>query len=254
MRRNQWIVMSCSMLVCAVSAVIVWHEGSRAVAQTSSSKSKLKTGISKPKSTAETKDLDSRAEKNLESFVAESLKLAADFEKAGHYQEAQDQLKFVHKLQPDRPGVKEKIEILNESVMDSNKLNFEHEVKENWKKWVLVAKGQPVRVEADGEYTLILNIKTDAKGLPTKSPDSDMAHGVRCGALMGLVVPIAEDGRVKTDKIGEPFEIGNEKDFTPKEDGVLLLNVNLPAGHKSIGKLRGTISGHIKTLPPELRR
>ncbi|HLQ43194.1 MAG TPA: hypothetical protein VK137_00580, partial [Planctomycetaceae bacterium] len=74
MRRNQWIVMSCSMLVCAVSAVIVWHEGSRAMAQTSSSKSKLKTGTSKPKSTAESKELDSRAEKNLESFVAESLK------------------------------------------------------------------------------------------------------------------------------------------------------------------------------------
>jgi len=61
-------------------------------------------------------------------------------------------------------------------------------------------------VEADGEYTLILNIKTDAK------------------------------------------------DFTPKKTGVLLLNVNLPADTKAIGKLRGTISGHIKTLPPELRR
>ena len=74
---------------------------------------------------------------------------------------------------------------------------------------------------------------------------------------MGLVVALPDPGKPpdKNDKIGDPFEIGTNKEFTPKEDGVLLLNVNLPPGHKSTGKLRIRISGHInKSLPPGLRR
>ena len=73
---------------------------------------------------------------------------------------------------------------------------------------------------------------------------------------MGIVVPDPEAGGAKTggrgnnekDKVGEPFEVGTSKEFTPKEDGILLLNVNLPAGHKSTGKLRVHVSGHIKLL------
>ena len=75
---------------------------------------------------------------------------------------------------------------------------------------------------------------------------------------MGIVVPDPESGGAKTggrtnnpndkEKIGEPFEIGASKEFTPKEDGILLLNVNLPSGHKSTGKLRVHVSGHIKLL------
>jgi len=66
MARHQFLAISCSLFVCVVSAAIVWNEGSSALAQTS--KSKTKTGTSK-KSTAETKELDARAEKNLENFL-----------------------------------------------------------------------------------------------------------------------------------------------------------------------------------------
>ena len=75
---------------------------------------------------------------------------------------------------------------------------------------------------------------------------------------MGLIVPLPEPGKPttksdKSTKIGDPFEIGASKEFTPKEDGVLLLNINLPQGHKSTGKLLVRIAGHIKPLPKELR-
>ena len=66
---------------------------------------------------------------------------------------------------------------------------------------------------------------------------------------MGVIVPSSDSGTTggagagkttgrSNDKVGEAFEIGANKEFTPKEDGVLHLNVNLPAGHKSTGKLR----------------
>ena len=236
MRHSQLLVMSCSLLVCVVSAVIVWNDGSTVVAQTS--KTKSKTGVGK-KSTAESKELDARAEKNLEHFLNESAKLAEDFEKAGKYDEAQEQLRAILRLKPDLPGLNE----------------FEQEVKEGWTMRVLVTKGKPVRVESAGEYTLAITSKVDGSGLSTKDPRTDMAAGVRCGALMGMVYPIPDPSKPpsKNDKPGEAFEIGTAKEFNPKEDGVLLLHVNLPPSHKSTGKLRIRVSGHIKPLPKELR-
>ncbi len=256
MRFGQCLAVAGSLLVLGLSAALVWNDGSRAAAQTTG-KSKLKSGTSKAKSAAEAKELDARAVKNLENFLSEAVKLADEFEKAGKYDEASDQLKAVSRLKPDFPLLKERIENLTESMFENNDFELEHDVKESWKAHVLVFKGKPVRVESSGEYTVSFTQKSDASGLSTKDPRTDMAVGVRCGALMGLVVPLPDPGKApgKNDKIGDPFEIGTSKEFTPKEDGVLLLNVNLPPGHKSIGKLRVRVSGHInKALPPGLRR
>ena len=131
---------------------------------------------------------------------------------------------------------------------------------------VHVSKNKPIRVEAAGSYKVSLIGPTDANGLPTKDPRTDMASGVRCGALMGIVVPTSESsptsgatggggggkgGGRNNEKVGEPFEIGSNKEFRPSEDGILLLNVNLPAGHKSTGKLKLHISGHFRMLTKE---
>ncbi len=252
MRRSRLVAMCCSLLVCVVSGVLVWTDGSLAVAQTS--KTKTKTGTTK-KSTAESKELDARAEKNLENFLNDTAKLAEDFEKAGKFEEAQEQMRTILRLKPDLPGIKERMEKLNESLFDSNEHDLEQDVKEGWAMRVVVSKGKPVRVESTGEYTLAFNMKVDAGGLSTKDPGTDMAAGVRCGALMGMVYAIPDPSKPqgKNDKPGDAFEIGTSKEFTPKEDGVLLLRVNLPPGHKCIGKLKVRISGHIKPLPKELR-
>ncbi len=262
MRRRQLLVMSLSFVACAVCGVVIVSDGSRAVAQTSSSKSKLKTPTTKSKVAGDAKDLDARAEKNLEGFLVESLKLAEDYERAGKFDEAQDQLRTVKKLKSDFPGIDEKLNKLNESLFETNELEAEQDVADGWRPRVHVFRGKPVRVQAQGSYKVVLNAAADADGFATKDPRTDMAAGVRCGALMGIILPTGEASaksarseapRNDKDKIGEPFEIGANKEFTPKEDGVLLLNVNLPPGHKSIGKLRIRLSGHIKLLSKEER-
>lgn len=85
---------------------------------------------------------------------------------------------------------------------------------------------------------------------------------------MGIVVPTGDSGSAtgatgggtggggkgagrNNEKVGEPFEVGSSKEFKPSEDGILLLNVNLPAGHKSTGKLKLHISGHFRMLTKE---
>ena len=263
MKHSHWLLMCASLLVVSACGAVIWSDSSHAIAQTGASKLKPKTGTSKTK-TGDTKELDSRAEKNLEAFVADSLKLADEYEKAGKFEEAQDQLRTVGKLKPDMPGIKDKIDKLNEAVFDTNDFDMDLDVADSWKRQVQVFRGKPVRVEAPGNYKISFTGPSDANGLPTRDPRTDMVAGVRCGALMGIVVPNPDSnstpnpGAGKTagrnnDKIGEPFEIGVSKEFTPKEDGILLLNVNLPAGHKSSGKLRVHVSGHIKMLPKELR-
>ena len=267
MKSSHWLVMSASLLVMAACGVVVWSDASRAVAQTGTSKSKPKVGSSKSKS-ADSKELDSRAEKVFEGFVTDTIKLSEDYEKAGKFDEAQDLLRTIGKLKPEMPGLKEKIQKLNEAVFETNDYDIDLDVGDSWKRMVHVSKGKPVRVETPGNYKLSLIGPTESNGLPTKDPRTDMAAGVRCGALMGIVMPLTDPGSAagatgggggggnkgggrNNEKIGEPFEIGASKEFTPGADGVLLLNVNLPTGHKSTGKLKVHLSGHFRMLTKE---
>lgn len=252
---------SLFLLIGFVCSVSIWLTSQSATAQTSTGKAKPKIGTSKTKASdaKETRELEGRAEELIKNFVTETLKLAADNEKAGRFEAAQDQLRLVKQVKPDFPGLKEKIDDLSEQLFESNDMEIAYDVKDGWQAQVLVSKGKVVRIDGGNkEYLLQMNVKCDVRGMPANDARTDMVPGIRCGALMGIIVPLPEPGKPvnkndKSTKIGDPFEIGGNKEVVPKEDGILLLNVNLPQGHKSTGKLLLKVAGHIKPLPKELR-
>lgn len=209
-----------------------------------------KPGVGKPTSTApaasvsEIKDLEQRAKKTQEDFLKESAELARDLEKAGLFEQAKNVLEVIRKVNPDLAGVKEKIDELNDSVLSSNKGAIEIDVSKGWGDPVArVEKGKAFRVEATGTYRFMAQTTVSPKGFPTDDPARDMLPGVRCGALAALIVPI--DAKGKPGKPLDPIEVGDSKDINPRESGLLFLNVNLPNGHKSTGKIDVILSGHL---------
>ncbi|MCA9015445.1 MAG: hypothetical protein KDA77_08965, partial [Planctomycetaceae bacterium] len=159
------------------------------------------------------------------------------------YEKSREMLESILSIKQDVPGVKEMIKQLNEKLMTSNSSDFEIDASRNWGTPAgFVAKGKSVRIQSTGTYDLITDIKAGVDGLPDTTPMKDLASGIPVGAVMGVVVS-QEKGK---PKMGKPFVIGEKAEYVPKEDGVLMIGLNLPAGHRSTGKIKVRISGFIR--------
>lgn len=189
------------------------------------------------------KSLNVQADKLRDSFIRQSAEIARKYSEAGDYEKSREMLLSIQSLQKDVPGVKAMITQLNEKLMSSNSSDFDVDAARNWSVPAgLVAKGKIVRIQATGTYDFIADIKTSVEGLPHTTAMKELADGIPTGALMGMVIS-QEKGK---PKMGKPFLIGDKTEYTPKDDGVLMIGLNLPAGHKSTGKLKVRISGYIK--------
>ncbi|HAW31251.1 MAG TPA: hypothetical protein DCY03_24605 [Planctomycetaceae bacterium] len=189
------------------------------------------------------KQLNVQADKLKDSFIRESAEIARKYSEAGDYEKSREMLEVIQSIQKDVPGVKAMITQLNEKLMSSNSSDFDIDVARNWSTPAgLVAKGKMVRIQAMGTYDFVADIKTTVEGLPHSTAMKELADGIPTGALMGIVIS-QEKGKPKMSK---PFLIGEKAEFTPQADGVLMIGLNLPAGHKSTGKLKVRISGYIR--------
>tara|TARA_R110002074_G_scaffold33758_2_gene93708 strand:- start:82 stop:777 length:696 start_codon:yes stop_codon:yes gene_type:complete len=189
------------------------------------------------------KQINVQADKLKDSFIRESAEIARKYSEAGDYEKSREMLEVIQSIQKDVPGVKAMITQLNEKLMSSNSSDFDIDVARNWSTPAgLVAKGKMVRIQAMGTYDFVADIKTTVEGLPHSTAMKELADGIPTGALMGIVIS-QEKGKPKMSK---PFLIGEKAEFTPRADGVLMIGLNLPAGHKSTGKLKVRISGYIR--------
>ena len=101
-----------------------------------------------------------------------------------------------------------------------------------------VSKGKPVRIQATGSYIFQASLQVGPTGFSVADPTkTDLAGDVRCGALMGLVVA--------NGKPGKPFAVGGGRNFTPRNDGLLYLRVNAPAGSKCTGRISVRLGGNV---------
>lgn len=248
---RQWMMRRGWLVGAVLVGVVV---AATASAQTSSSKTKpkAKTGGGAPN----VKVLDVRAKDMQESFLRELTDLARGYEDAGEFERAKWLMEVLLKLNPQFPGVKEKVDQLTEKMLDASEFEVEIDVADDWSRpLAMVFKDRLVRIEASGEYKFTATLPATVNGLPTSDNGADLVSGVPFGALMAVVVTDKTTtggggGGNNNNRQNRPFSIGDKHEWKPQNNGYLMLKVNLPRGHKSTGKVKVKLSGAVKVGNP----
>ena len=244
MARYQRFGTISAALAIALTAV-VFVSVSSVLAQSNKNKSKT----SKPISSAEVKQIDVRLQKLQDTFETESKAIIDGYERSGQYDRAKFLLEVLLKLDPKNEEIKKKISELEDNVLKSSEVDFKFETSSDWTPVGNVHKDKLARVEAAGDYKLILTASNlNADGFPTENVMRDLVGRVPTGALMGMIVTEENQSGKQPP---EPFTIKSKHDFTPKKDGVLFLKVNAPPGSKCIGDFRIKVSGISRALKGE---
>jgi hypothetical protein len=201
----------------------------------------------KPDSPANLQALDAKAEDLEETFLTGLLEVADGYEEAGELDKAREALEAILKLKPDSETVKARLAEMDEAVFDANSHVVEVDVTKGWTATgIRVTKDEPIRFEAEGTYRYIINETVGPDGFTQEDLMRDMASGVPSGALMGLIVPAPRPGQREPPQPDPPFVIGSAREVQPSSDGALLIRLNVPQGHKCVGKVKVSISGNIK--------
>lgn len=198
------------------------------------SKSKSKSGATNIKA------LDNDVEKKRTSLFKDFIEIAAQYEDAGHFDRAKIVLEDLFRLDPKWPGLKEKIDELEDKNFDSHEVKIDFSANSGWTPTGLsVSKGKPVRVEVVGEYEFRYGAKLTADGLTSVEAGQDYFVDIPMGALMAVVV--------NNGKSGKAVYLKAKNLWVPGEDGQVMLKINAPTGHKCTGKLTVKLSGLART-------
>jgi hypothetical protein len=204
----------------------------------------------KPATPSQLKSMDAEAQKLIDSYAAGLQDLAQSYEDAGQVERAKAMLDALLKVDPENERAKAKLKEFSEAVFAANELEIDVDAANAWTATnISVMKEKPVRFAASGTYKFIVNETLGPDGFPTTDVVRDMADAP-LGALVGVVVPpqALPGGRADAQQKlpGRPFLIGSEKEYTPTEDGVVYVKLNVPPASKCSGKVRVTISGNLR--------
>lgn len=231
------MILTRNLRPCGVAVLIVCLvAGGSAHAQTATkAKSKSKSGG------VSIESLDKRATEMARNLLKDAVEISKGYEDAGEYDRAKLLLEVLEKLDPKLPGLKEKIELLTDKSLDKTEFEIELDVARGWSAPVaMVAKDRLVRIEATGQYKFEASGNSGPEGLPTDDTGSDLVGGLPVGALIGMIF------NPDTKKAGKPFAIGAKQEWKPQQQGLLLLKINAPNGHKCSGKVKVQLSGVVK--------
>jgi hypothetical protein len=232
MRRDTTLLAAGTICLAALMAV-GWLAPSRPIHAQDKSKSMKKS--SKPgrvKPQANTKNLDTKADQIQSSFARDAEELAGQYVDAGHLEKARALLESVLAVHPQSPNIQKKLEQIKEGILNANDYEVEVNPSQHWKpSGAMVFENRPLRIRAEGSYRFDAGSGAiTAAGFPDKDPAEDMVSGI-----------------VNEGKSSKPFLIGESLDFTPKDNGMLMLRINAPPGNKNNGKIKVSISGYVQT-------
>jgi len=213
----------CLLLIIGLASLVA--------AEQSTGKSKAKS-----KSSGTIKSLDTRVEKLETNMLREIVEISNQYEEVGQHARAKALLEVLLKLNPNFPGLKEKVEQLNEKVFDAEEIEYILDVGRTWTPIQAVAvKSRPVRVEVQGDYQFQYTTDLTADGITAMDAGQEYVEGIPCGGLMAVVV--------NNGKPTKAVHLKSKMQWVPSEDGIVMLKINAPAGHKSTGKLTIKLSG-----------
>ena len=79
----------------------------------------------KKKPIANTEALDTKVSQAEAAFVRETEGLAGQYFDAGHYDKAETLLKKIEAIEPNRPGVREKLKIISDTQLAANEMSYD---------------------------------------------------------------------------------------------------------------------------------
>jgi hypothetical protein len=195
------------------------------------------------------RQLDMQAQQLQQEFLEDLVELATGYEEAGEIEKAKETFRTVLTLDPENAQVQAKIEELDNRVFEENQTAVDVDVTAGWvNSGIRVTKDRPIRIEAQGSYRFSVIEELGPTGFPTGDPTTQMVDGIPAGTLMGVVFPLNRPQGEEQQP--QPFFIGASREYTPTEDGILWLRVNLPSNHRCVGKLEAAFSGNIAPASP----
>jgi len=199
----------------------------------------------RPRPNPALRSLETQVQDAEKAYLTQLGDLAKGYEESGNIEQAEATLKQILKIAPEDDSVKARLKELEGKVFEENQKVIEVDSTKGWTGTGLkVNKGEPVRLQAEGNYKFIVNTELGPDGFSTQDPLRDMGKGINCGGLMGMIYSEPTQ-RGRPPKPGDPFFIGREAEIKPDADGILFVRLNVPAGSKCIGKVKLNVSGNI---------
>lgn len=245
----------CVAFVCLVGVCWCVAVGWMAVSSNSAVAQDKKGKTTAKKKTGAATVLDVEANAIQTEFIKSAEGLASKYYDLKEYDKARSLLKSIQALDPDLPGLGDKLKLLDEDMINANEAELELNVSKNeWEPTgVVVAAGKPIRIKAGGSYKFVVTSQLGPNGYAANKSASplDLANDLPVGALIGFVTPSdrTTGGNQQDDKKRDrPFLIGEGCDYTPQKDGVLSIRINAPPDNKNNGKLKILITGGVRVL------
>ena len=232
-----WIAMPCLATLMTSAHRHACAQSSKSQA---ASKSKQSKSTASKSSSPAVRAIDVKAERLQTEFIRNAAQIAKAYSDAGQLEKSKQILQTLLKLNPSLKQVRERIKLLDETILQSNSKQLEIDADTKWSRPVAqVFKDRAFRIKAGGTYKFVTNVSIDVQGFP--EGNNGLAPGIPCGALMGMIIG--------NGKPGKPFAVKSGREMTPKDGGLLVLRINAPPGSQCSGKLQIQLSGYAKTKP-----
>ncbi|MEO1994962.1 MAG: hypothetical protein ABGZ17_06770 [Planctomycetaceae bacterium] len=225
-------LMLCMATLISLVPSAAWAQSSKPKGQSKSKQSKS--------GGASVRAIDLKADRLQAEFIRNAAQIAKDYSDAGQLEKSKQILQTLLKLNPGLTQVRDRVKLLDETILQANSKQFEIDAGHSWSPPVAqVFKGRAFRIKATGTYKFVTNLSISVQGFP--EGQTGLAQGIPCGALMGMIIG--------QGKPGKPFAVQAGREMTPKDGGLLVLRINAPPGSQCSGKLQIQLSGYAKTKP-----